>query len=192
VIKIEDMGFEDLDGPVSFVIVYFPRSAGKFLITNYGLLTDTSPVHIHDTECLELPNAISIIRNPLDAVSSAAAINIFEVPSFDVYQNGSSLDFYLTYYMDFAKALLESDVPIFTFEDVTEKFPEVATYLADKFGDTVKLDPNKTVSYRYPGYVLTSKTHEDYDSIKGMIAESPKYNTCLSLYEQVLQKTVKL
>lgn len=172
---------------LDFYVVYFPRSAGKYFVYNYEYMTRSLGVHLHETEYLFKPNAISIVRNPEDSIASTVIAGLTLGTIDDI---AGAIDHHVQSYIDTYIAILDSDCVIVRFEDVIDNFSEVANTVANRFGHTivdgfVDRRPETTSDY-----VSSSKDKIRYDEVYELVSQHWLMGSCYNLYNESLSKCI--
>lgn len=172
---------------LDFYVVYFPRSAGKYFVYNYEYMTRSLGVHLHETEYLSKPNAISIVRNPEDSIASTVIAGLTLGTIDDI---AGAIDHHVQSYIDTYIAILDSDCVIVRFDDVIDNFSEVANTVANRFGHTIVdgfVDRRpKTTSE----YVSSSKDKTKYDEVYELVSQHWLMGSCYNLYNESLSKCI--
>ncbi len=176
----------DLDA-LDFYVVYFPRSAGKYFVYNYGSMTRTMGVHLHELEYLSKDNVLSIVRNPDESVASTVISGLMRDKVPDIQ---GAIDHHVKDYIGMYEAILDSNTLLVRFEDVVDNFDTVAKDIASRFGHQVLNSFMETRPETTSEYISTSKVDSRYDDIYEMVSNHSLIGACYNLYNQALSKCV--
>lgn len=176
----------DLDA-LDFYVVYFPRSAGKYFVYNYGSMTMKMGVHLHELEYLSKDNVLSIIRNPDESVASTVISGLMrdKVPNIQ-----GAIDHHIKDYIKMYEAILDSSALLVRFEDVADNFDIVAKDIAFRFGHSILNPFMETKPDTTSEYISTSKVDPRYNDIYEIVSNHPLIGKCYNLYNEALSKCI--
>jgi len=131
---------------------------------------------------------ITVIRNPMDVCASSIINN---------YDNRQDINKTIKQekqrYVKFYKEILkQEDLIIIDFEDLIAKPEETMEAIHKLLGlPFVIYERDKNKVFNSGGHLHTSKTHEEYDKIKGMVYAIP-HTKSLEKYNEVLNRKLEV
>lgn len=197
------------------IIATYPRSGSHFLQNSIQYSTGALILKTH--EPVYDKKVISIIRNPLDSISSSVSMHGLDrtiiKSNKDVFvnipYNGTGIDRFITKsktdYQTFYNYLnsLNNNEIILKYEDLVSDMDLVIDFLCKeiKFVKNFKVDKDVIYNHIYnhiekngvtPGYSLTSTKNKDYDKVYNMLKNDTDIKKLNDLYDSVLTKSIIL
>ena len=172
---------------LDFYVVYFPRSAGKYFTLNYRDITNTTGNHVHKMSYLENKNVLSIIRNPVDCITSTVVVSIFQNAKAD---KAMAIDFLIQQYLDSYQAILDSKSILVRFDDVVNRFELIVKELSTLFGHTIVNEFTDIRQKTTDSYLQTSRLHPSYDEIREAVSTHPLIDVCNEIYNKALSRCI--
>ena len=197
------------------IIATYPRSGSHFLQNSIQYSTGNLILKTHDL--IYDKKIISIIRNPLDSISSSVSMHGIDrtvtksnQPMFvNIPYGGLSVNDFITKskidYEIFYKYLnsLNNDQIIFKYEDLINDMDSVIDFLCKeiKIIKNIKVDKEIIHNHIYnhieksgitPGYSLSSKKNKEYDSIYNTLENDLDFKKLEDIYNSVLNKSINL
>jgi hypothetical protein len=174
-----------------FYVVYYPRSAGRFFVINYELATREFGSHVHEVDFLSGTKLLSIIRTPIEAIASRVIagkiLNGHDEDQVLQNINESARD-----YVYLNNKILDSGIPIFKFEDVVNRFQDVAKVVSKMFSHEI-VESNPVVeTVSNDGYIKTSTTDEDYSRMLDLVANHEDISECLKIYNKLYRESIEI
>jgi hypothetical protein len=170
----------------------YPRSGNNFFAENYhkfvGADNNVSLIIEHDPNKINFKNKIfSIIREPIDAVSSYASLPPRVGNNFKDIADELLQEYIYTY-----KNLLQQDeIILYKFEDLVEKTYKVIEHSAKSDNLIIRADDGK---YELPrprdGYYITSKDTEKYKTFKRYVIDSEYVSDAYKIYRTIIGLSV--
>ena len=174
---------------LDFYVVYSPRAGGKYFTYNYTHMTNNEGSHLHDISYFKQDNVVSIVRKPEDAITSVIISGLIRNRISDISE---SMTHKAAEYLEIHEAMLGSNAVIISFEDLSNRFDEVARYVAKSFNHPII----NTFTDRKPEtteeYVATSKLDPRYDEIYSLVSEHALMKLCNDIYAKALDRCIKL
>jgi hypothetical protein len=168
------------------IISTYPRSGANFLLSNFKKIGIECSID-HD-----LVNGIFISRNPIDSISSRAAMET----NLKIYHKEISNEYYTEIIKNYENKYIhaiENNI-IFKFEDVINKVDIVVDFIIKKYN----LKPqNKNIEYEIENkfnkntFVKTSKNFDTYKNIKEEL-KNFDMSKCLQLYQESYSLSINL
>ena len=178
----------DINTP-DFSVVYFPRSGGKYFTFNYCYMTDAEGIHTHDMSKLENKNVLSIVRDPVDCITSTV---VAAFSSNALINLSVSADYYIDKYLETYRAILDSSSILVRFNHVINRFEVIAKQLSDIFGHTVLNGFSNVTAENIDNYLPSSKLSPNYEDIRQIVSDNPRIELCYDLYNEALSKCMRI
>jgi len=187
---------------IKSIIATYPRSGKTFFISTlaYSTLIQLPYTHLHEGETEnildEYKNIITIIRNPIDCLSSLITMEYFYYLDLqNLYEN--NLNFFIEnkikpriqQYENFYEIMLRRSNIIISFESLIQNTENTIKKISDCLNLEIKKNDfkNYTQDKSSVNFLKTSQNQKIYPEILKII-ESQNLNKSESLYNQLKEK----
>ena len=181
----------DINTP-DFSVVHFPRSGGKYFTLNYCSMSNVEGIHTHDMSKLENKNVLSIVRDPVDCITSTVIAAVSSNPLIDP---AVSADYYIDKYLETYRAILDSSSILIRFNHVINRFEVIAKQLSDIFGHTILNGFSNVTANSIESifnYLPSSKPNPNYDDVRQIVSANPRIELCYEIYNEALSKCMRI
>ena len=171
-----------------YSIVTIPRSGSNYL---QDRIEQHTGLYIKKSHELQNNKMITIIREPVDFLSSYVAMDALYFGSLDNFLSAPSEWCFSNWYTENDMEIVDSFDIIVTYESLINSPLETVKKIADKMSVEIIEDRYKSnvVDKTYRNHVKSSKNLKDYDKIRKIIEEQDLSKT-YEVYNKFLAKAI--